>query len=230
MNKIVLTIMALISCSAAADWAPPPKDAKLSSDLVAMEEQQWSRSGAPRQTPAQSPGPKIAIDAAASGDPESLVNDLGTLGAERIAVFGRMVSAEIPEQAIGALRNLSSLHLVRQSHMIANAGSVQSQGDMAIRSDLGRTAFGIDGSGVTVGVISTSYNCNRGAADIVASGDLPRDILILQEGDCSGRPDEGQAMMELIHDVAPGANHLFYAPFGQADFAQAIIKLADAGC
>jgi hypothetical protein len=77
---------------------------------------------------------------------------------------------------------------------------------------------------------AASYNCNRGAADIVASGDLPPDILILQEGDCSGRPDEGQAMMELIHDVAPGANHLFYAPFGQADFAQAIIKLADAGC
>ena len=100
-----------------------------------------------------------------------------------------------------------------------------------MRADIGRTAFGVDGAGVMVGTLSDSFNCLGGAAAGVASGDLPAGITVLEEGPCAdGRTDEGRGMMELIHDVAPGASQAFHTAFeGQANFAQGIIDLANAG-
>lgn len=61
--------------------------------------------------------------------------------------------------------------------------------------------FGVDGSGVTIGVIS------NGVASLVtaqASGELPA-VTVLN----SGGQDEGTAMLEIIHDMAPGATLLY---------------------
>jgi hypothetical protein len=67
-----------------------------------------------------------------------------------------------------------------------------------------------------------------GASGGVASGDLPSAILVLEEGVCPDGIDEGRAMMELIHDVAPGAAQAFHTGFrGTASFAQGIIDLAN---
>ena len=56
------------------------------------------------------------------------------------------------------------------------------------------------------------HDCTRGAgmAAGIASGDLPVDTIILQEqSPCSGGTDEGRAMAELVHDLAPGASIRF---------------------
>jgi hypothetical protein len=103
-----------------------------------------------------------------------------------------------------------------------------------MRTDEVRTDVGLDGSGVTVGTLSDSYAClssPTSEADDVASGDLPDDVIVLAELDgCTGAIDEGRAMIQLIHDVAPGADQLFHTAFnGYADFAQGIVDLADAG-
>ena len=46
---------------------------------------------------------------------------------------------------------------------------------------------------------------------------------------CHG-PDEGRAMAQIVHDVAPGANIQFHTAFdGEANFAQGIIDLKNAG-
>jgi hypothetical protein len=43
--------------------------------------------------------------------------------------------------------------------------------------------------------------------------------------------DEGRAMMQIVHDVAPGANLDFYTAFvSEQDFAAGILALAIAGC
>lgn len=88
------------------------------------------------------------------------------------------------------------------------------------------------GAGITVGVLSDSYNCLGGAAAKVDFGDLPAGVNILEDF-CSETDhgiDEGRAMMQIIHDLAPGAAGSFHTAFnGQAGFAQGIIDLQQAG-
>ncbi|MEJ2669576.1 MAG: hypothetical protein P8077_04745 [Gammaproteobacteria bacterium] len=172
----------------------------------------------------------VVIDAAASGDPMTLAGDLEKLGALDVTVFGGMVSCRLPLSAIPALKDLSSLQLVRPSYITKHAGSITSQGDTSMRSDLARTMFNVDGAGVKVGTLSDSYNCLGSAAAGVATGDLPANVNVIMEGPCPGGSDEGRAMMEIIHDVAPGAALSFHTAFGgQAVFAQGILALAADG-
>src|SRR5258708_3695120 len=116
---------------------------------------------------------------------------------------------------------------------------VISQGDTAMRSWLARKKYHVNGKGVKVGILSDSYN-NLGTAQIgVAHGELPgpgnpfnfkKPVQVLKDLD-SGGTDEGRAMMEIVHSVAPGSELAFYsADFGQADFASGIVKLANADC
>lgn len=116
---------------------------------------------------------------------------------------------------------------------------VISQGDTAQRSYIARKKYKVDGAGVKVGVLSDSYNNLGGAQTGVAHGELPgpanpfnyrKPVQVLEDLD-SGGTDEGRAMMEIVHDVAPAAQLAFYtADFGQADFANGIVQLANNGC
>lgn len=84
------------------------------------------------------------------------------------------------------------------------------------------------------------------AAQDVASGDLPSGVVVNEESGSTvvesqntcfdygtaqlPFSDEGRAMMQIVHDVAPGASLNFYpAIFSQADFASGIETLASQG-
>jgi hypothetical protein len=217
--------------------------AKMGADLLALHAEhqaylkQTSAQGAAApafqssNTIAPITGGSVVIDAAASGDPEALAADLRALGADKVTVFGRMVSGRLPITAIPALKDLASLQFARPAYATTNVGAVTSQGDRAMRADIARATFGVDGTGVLVGTLSDSYDCLGGAAAGVASGDLPAGVTVLEEkSPCTGATDEGRGMMEIIHDVAPGATLAFHTAFGgQASFAQGIIDLANAG-
>lgn len=109
-----------------------------------------------------------------------------------------------------------------------DTGSVTSQGDATHRAASARTTFGTTGAGVKIGVISDSDDFREASQ---ASGDLPANVTVLPGQ--SGRPGsgEGTAMMEIVHDIAPGAQ-IFYATgfLTPAGFAQNIINLRAAGC
>jgi subtilisin family serine protease len=116
-----------------------------------------------------------------------------------------------------------------------------SQGDVSLRADLARSTLGVTGSGVTVGVLSDSFGCNPPAFvpgaptstkdEDVSNDELPMDINILKDlsaADCASGTDEGRAMAQLIHDVAPGAGIAFHTAFeSELDFAEGIIRLRD---
>ncbi len=206
---------------------------------IAMEHAEWKRRSAAlriasgfvsRNRYAPIRGEYIVIDAVAKGDVERLKKDLERLGLRRTAIAGDLVTGEVPIAALERMEAIESMEFVRPAYMKLHSGSVLSEGDMAMRADLARAAQGVDGTGVPIGVLSDSYNCRGGAAAGVASSDLPVGVLVLDEGPCADGTDEGRAIMELIHDVAPGSPLLFHTAFdGQASFAQGIIDLHNAG-
>ena len=111
---------------------------------------------------------------------------------------------------------------------VSNTGRIQNQADYGLQANRVRAArpTGYDGTGQRIGVMSDSYNALGGAAAGVASGDLPANVQVLQ--DMAGQTDEGRAMIELIHDLAPGAGAAFSSVYrGEADFADQMLRLAD---
>ena len=173
----------------------------------------------------------IQINAVASGDADALLGDLQSLGFQESSTWGSRISGRIALDAVDELAELDSLQLASAAlRPWTNVGVTDSQGDAAMNADLARAQFGIDGSGVTVGVLSNSFNTSgvgSYAADI-ASGDLPAGINVM--ADYPGSTDEGRGMMQLIHDVAPGAEMAFHTAYStEVDFANGILALAGAG-
>lgn len=119
-------------------------------------------------------------------------------------------------------------------------GPIPIEADSPLRSAEARAQFGVDGTGVTVGVISDSFDWTDAPtswADDVASGALPgaenpcgRATPVEIIADETGGGDEGRAMAQLVHGIAPGAKLLF-ADAGRSDMgmAQNIDKLVAAG-
>ncbi|MDQ5767175.1 S8 family peptidase [Thiothrix subterranea] len=169
----------------------------------------------------------VIIDVIAKSDPQALLTLLIQHGMKPLAVNGRIISGQIPVQRLDELDALEGLNEVKLSKIITSQGSVTTQGDIATESSVARPAFGVDGSGITVGVISDSYNCLGGAAQDQSTQDLPPQVTIMADAlDCSGRTDEGRALMQIVHDIAPGAKLLFHSgENGTATTANAILKM-----
>ncbi|HQT64692.1 MAG: hypothetical protein B7Z75_03510 [Acidocella sp. 20-57-95] len=90
----------------------------------------------------------------------------------------------------------------------------------------------LNGAGLKIGVLSDSFNLLGGEAAAIAGGYLPAAsmIHIIAEGAAGGR-DEGMAMAELIHAIAPAAQIYFYtATNSPSDFANGITTLGSLGC
>ncbi len=121
-------------------------------------------------------------------------------------------------------------------------GSVTSEGDTQLNAANARASFGVDGSGVTVGILSDSFDRNptaaTHAAGDVASGDLPgpgspcgssTPVGVLDDSEAEGA-DEGRAMAQIVHDLAPGASIDFATAFnGELGFVANIKALVAAG-
>ena len=118
------------------------------------------------------------------------------------------------------------------------SGLVTSQGDRGLLADQIRAQVpgGYDGTGIRIGVISNSFDLAGTQASIdIANGDLPAGGVELPLGDATGatkwwtsQDDEGRGMLQIIHDLAPGATLVFIPAGGtQESLAAAIRSLAD---
>ncbi|HTB47739.1 MAG TPA: Hint domain-containing protein [Acetobacteraceae bacterium] len=99
----------------------------------------------------------------------------------------------------------------------------------------------IIGTGITIGIMSDSFNATLNGivdpADLAAQegylSETPNGtsaVDVLQDSTIAGVENEGLAMAELIHAIAPGAAIDFYtAEGGQASFAQGVTALVQAG-
>lgn len=147
--------------------------------------------------------------------------------------------------AVGAVPGVESVTEVLAPVTAATCPSgIVSEGDAQLDAATARAAFGVDGAGVTVGILSDSFDQDPGApthaAQDIVSGDLPgpgnpcghpapvnvlENFVPFEPGEVPG--DEGRAMAQIVHDLAPASTLAFASAFnGELAFAAAIEKLA----
>lgn len=160
----------------------------------------------------------------------------------------RTVSLSVPPSRLPELAAVPGVESVWQLRApLVRTPSGQCEGGASISEGLGqlqvddaRAAFDLRGKGQTIGVLSDSYDVAGGAAtnalDDVLSGDLPGPagtcadqqlpVDVLAEGPAEGS-DEGRAMLQIVHDLAPHANLAFATAFESEEFfAENIERLA----
>jgi hypothetical protein len=147
--------------------------------------------------------PLVLIDAVTLGDPQQLKAALVALGLQRPSVYSNDVGGWLPVSQLDAATARAEVHSIRAAMPRTRAGAVTSQGDYVQHSAALRSANSLTGAGVTVGVLSNSYDCyavyaannvaasgpagyaGNGflatAATDISTGDLPSNVTVLEE-------------------------------------------------
>jgi large repetitive protein len=175
------------------------------------------------------------------GDFNQFVTQLTNVGMQiqnSSATYG-LVSGYAPVNELPTIAQLNQTQSgVANYKPIAYAnyqGEAYNEAETSMFADVARSTFNVDGTGTTVGVLSTSVNnfptVGGGLAASYATGDLngANPVKVIQD-DPNQMDDEGRAMLENIHDIAPGANLQFATAFiSELGFSQNITALAQAG-
>jgi hypothetical protein len=139
-----------------------------------------------------------------------------------------VVRARVHLEDLEAIAAVPGVRRVRTALPPRHSAINVSEGVKTHGADEARTFFGTTGSGVKVGVLSDGV---ESLASLETSGDLPPTVTVLpgQAGPLNG--DEGSAMLEIVHDMAPDASLYFAtADTSEEQLAQNILALAAAGC
>src|SRR5688572_5341616 len=185
----------------------------------------------------------VTVDIRADVTP-ALLQRIGDVGGAVVnAVPGyRAVRARLPLDAVETIAELSEVQFIRAAEQMVTSqrgtpaldryapqevGTEKvntSEGYVAHRVPWVSTHYGVTGAGVGIGVLSNGVD---GLAARQASGDIPAVTMLPGQ---AGTGSEGTAMLEVVHDLAPGAT-LFFATAsgGQAQFAANIQALCTAG-
>ncbi|HXP61131.1 MAG TPA: LamG-like jellyroll fold domain-containing protein [Dongiaceae bacterium] len=182
--------------------------------------------------------PDLELDLNFEPDGRVLVDITGTASPQLLALVaqgGGQVVSRLPQfhalralAALGQLETLAASHEVtslrRAVHARLNTARVDSQGDLTHSAAAARALFGVTGAGVNVGVLS-------GGVDNLANSQVSGAVTVLPGQSGTPTNGEGTAMLEIIHDLAPGAA-LYFATGegGEAAYAQNILSLRQSGC
>lgn len=131
----------------------------------------------------------------------------------------------LPAHLIGQLRALDGVISVQTPHYATfAAGDTLTEGDEALNAAAARTRFNVDGSGVHVAVISDGI---VGLEEAIQASEAPWLVEALPFGSGSlERGQEGTAMIEIVHDLAPGASISFGAVYSDLDHIAAVNHFA----
>ena len=177
----------------------------------------------------------------------AVVDELKALGLQVTKasyIYGRVYGLCKP----GILDVIAALPEVRTIHPnyrpVQHVGVVDSQADLSIGAAEARATFSVDGSGVDVGILSDSFHdviggivTGTGCAAVLAgsapqfTGDLPAEVVVLDNGPIyETGTDEGAALAELVHDLAPGAGIMFHSAYdSMVNMADGIEQLRTCG-
>jgi hypothetical protein len=155
---------------------------------------------------------------AISDAPAAIVNTLSTLAGHGIII------GNAPGTPGHGITNGGQTSVTNQSSVDALAVNT------AEADYLAATGVALNGAGLKIGILSDSFNLNGGEAADIADGDLPAasNIHIIKEG--TSGDDEGRALAQLIHSIAPDAQIYFYSGLtSESDFATGINTLTSLG-
>jgi hypothetical protein len=224
------------------------------------------------------------------------LSELGNLGI-RVQIIGKpqpnrghgevltrvpTVQARLPVNMIQQAEELPFVRYLRLPSYALSGGSstpsVTTQGDMLLNASAARSMFGVDGTGISVGVISSGIGgifaangCTTSCGPIYNTSTTPSPIILMDlpsatgtrsatatttatatiaagtlisvsggitakqsyrdDGDLEDTADgsegaEGTAMLEIVHDLAPGAALSFANARSSMEFEQAVDALA----
>ncbi len=189
-----------------------PAQRKLSSQLLdAAASAQAAGSDARRQASDGDAGDEVVtVDIRADVTPAVLarIRALGGTVINSVPKY-RAIRAQLPVAAIERLAALAAVQTIRPADEAVTRKVNTTQGDAAHRANAARTTYSVDGTGIGIGVISNGV---RTLADRQASGDVPAQVTVLPGQ--AGAGDEGTALLEIVHDLAPGAELYFATGFG----------------
>lgn len=179
----------------------------------------------------------VRLEIITRNDGASVLPLLQLAGLQEGVAFKRVVNGTFPILMLNAVPIIPNVLSVQMAYLPSyNTGTATSQGDFALNTDAIRDIYNLTGKGVKVGVMSDSYNYLEGEQAGIAGGDLPgagnpngftTPVQVLSE---NTGIDEGRAMLEIIHDLAPEAALAFHsAKGGKAAFAKGILALAQEG-
>jgi len=215
--------------------ARSPAERKLDSQLVYALRKQRQKSltvapGLPTLQPAVriAAGERVLVDLRATVTSE-LLTAIAQGGGTVLNSFPRYqaVRATVPLELVLRLAERPDVRNVRPAdEATTHAGPVTSEGDVTHQAVTIRDQFSVTGAGIKVGVMSDSVDH---LAQSQAAGELPNVTII--PGEAGGGVGEGTAMLEIVHDLAPGAELYFATAFnGVPSFADNIRQLFAAGC
>jgi subtilisin family serine protease len=195
-------------------------------------------------------GIRVLVTARLSGGPLPAFAALRQAGARIVSASASTQSATLAVSPallpdVAAVPGVRAVWPVRAPVVRTPAGQCEggaaiSEGLTQLQVDDARTAFELRGKGQTVGVLSDSFDVAAGSATSahadVLSGDLPGPagtcadqqlpVDVLAEGPAEGS-DEGRAMLQIVHDLAPHAGLAFATAFeSEESFAENIERLA----
>src|SRR4051812_909600 len=162
---------------------------------------------------------------------------------------GALTAFVAPAHIADVARSQGVLSVMLSHRPRRNVGATTSGGVFLLHTDM-LNAQGYDGTGQTVGVLSDSFDTavtdlagdplTIHAAEDIASGDLPgpgnpnnsTPVNVIEDFPEPDAADEGRAMLQIVHDVAPKAKLAFATAFvSKMDFADNVRKLrTDANC
>ena len=152
---------------------------------------------------------------------------------ERLSPYAPGLEPRESRERTIAKRLVAALdELVPNAYNVDADGVRKSEADTTMRAAVARNTYGFDGTGIKIGVLSDGV---RALASAQGSGDIgPVTVVPGQSGTSAGQCttttlcDEGTAMLELVHDLAPGAQLYFATALGgSANFANNIRTLRD---
>ena len=157
----------------------------------------------------------------------NIQDELNAVGFEEVAASQRdlIIEGFLPVSQLEAISALPTISVnpVLNIETTDSQGSVANEAEEFQFTDFTSRLADLTGAGVKIGVISDSANLvGGGLAASQATGDLPANVKILVPSPLAAPVDEGRAMMELIHDIAPDAELVFASGSGGD------LKMADA--